>query len=85
MSEISGHGVSGGRQKFLTQKNKIFKLTLFFLKATFPSRDLTTFFANTEQILTIFDFGWENPGGGKPTKNVAIKKKASVGTKPCEI
>ena len=52
----------------------------FLLKQNFPSPgNLTTFFVNTEQILTVFDFGWENPGGRKPTKNVAccyINKKS---------
>ena len=46
-------------------------MTLFFFKATFLPRNLV----NTEQILTVFDFGRGNHGKREPTKNVAIKKK----------
>ena len=64
---------------FLPRKQKFnFHLTLFFFKATFPPpRNLTTFFFNTEQILTVFDFGWKNPGG-ETHKKCCYKKKSVI-------
>ena len=47
----------------------------FFFKATSP---LPGNLVNAEQLFTVFDFGWENPGG-EPTKNVTVKKKSVKG------